>query len=327
MAIRSSMANVDASWGIVDLTAVSDEDADHELENISVDALRAQDAASRCLEQAMNLGSAQVPHDPRPISLWKQNLTESNKQTSTTAGDTTRASSRSKIQSAESEAANQSRRQTPGDASSPIASADLLQSNPVTLDSGLGESVSGTEDARSESRSLANTTSPPLKPIIAPITECKPALQRVRSEQRSSAKHQAMDDLIFSCKAQYVPSPPRKRMGGRPPKGISEKDPDRKRTRDGLDVISVFGASKKRRTVEGNILGTNRIVKDVKNQSPLRRSLGDISFLYCKHDETVAEVFEEVIYPILKTAVEDRKGLLSEDKLIEIAKTVSFMSL
>ena len=116
-------------------------------------------------------------------------------------------------------------------------------------------------------------------------------------------------------------------MGGRPPKGISEKDSDRKRTRDGLDVISVFGASKKRRTVEGNILGTNRIVKDVKNQSPLRRSLGDISSLYCKHDETVAEVFEEVIYPILKTAVEDRKGLLSEDKLIEIAKTVSFMSL
>ena len=318
------MANSTASWDIVDLTTASDEDVDRDLKNVKVAMPWAQDAASRRLEQAMSLESARSAHSSGRVLLSGQDLAESNQQDSTPAGNATRAFLQPKIQSVGSRIANQINRSTSRNLLSHSASSDLVQPSSVALDSGLGESVSGTEDARSESRSLGNTTSPPLKPVTAPVpddTEGTTALQSTRSEQYSFAELPKMHDCISSYQAQHVASTPKKR--GRLPKASSETRTCRKRTQDGIDDVSVFGDSKKRRITEGNVLDTSLAVKDVRSQSPFRRSLGDISSLYCNDDVTITDVLKEVIYPILKTAIEDRKGLLSKDKLIDIAKTVS----
>jgi len=80
----------------------------------------------------------------------------------------------------------------------------------------------------------------------------------------------------------------------------------------------------KRNKSEDSLWGLSSLAdKDVKRQKLSRKSLEDALFLSYSNDTTLAETLQEIIYPILEAAIEGRKGLLPEGKLISIAKTVS----
>ena len=315
------MAEPRASWDIVDLTGGSDDGVDHDFEKLRVAASKAQYSASRYMKQTTSLEVAYSSQSSR--TERSRHPTHVNKKRSNPAEDPVRALSKSQIPASESENAKL-KSNAFRDGFSPAASTDRLQPPRITVDSGLGESVSGTEESRPESQSPLRS-SPPQSDLntffAVGVTECPKALEASNSYPSSFEIPQASDDERPSCEMQHETSTLKKR--GRPFKNSSKINSYQKRKRDSIDDFSSLGAGKKRKRAEDALRCTPFAAKDVKRRRSLSKSLGDILFLYCDGDKNLGEFLKEICYPILKAAVEGRKGLLSEDKLIAVAKTVS----
>ena len=157
------MAKVGASRDIVDLTGESDHSVGQELENLRLAASRAQNAASRYLKHKMSLGSARNPQNYKSSSSLelKPDYFDSSKKTMTL--DHAVVISNLETHSQDSEDPRRSHDDEWLGHSSHTAGSDPLQPRPVAVDSGLGESVSGTEDSRPESHSPIMSQPPQLQ--------------------------------------------------------------------------------------------------------------------------------------------------------------------
>lgn len=315
------------SWDIVDLTGGSDDGVDHDFENLRVAASKAQHAASRYMKQTTSLEAAHSSQSSltERSRQHKRDSIDVNRKRSQAAEDPAKALSKSKIPALESENIKQAKSNASRDVRLPAASTDLLQPARIAVDSGLGESVSGTEESRPESQSPTRSSTPQLESNTFSAVDASEYPKPVKTSKsclNSSGIPQALNGEHPSSKMQLETSIPKKR--GRPFKSSSKTTSYQNRKRDSVDDFPSLGAGKKRKRAEDALGGTPLAVKYVKRRRSLSKSLGDMLSLYCDGDMNLEEFLEEIIYPSLKAAVEGRKGLLSEDKLIAIAKTVNF---
>lgn len=222
------MANTSASWDIVDLTAGTEQGVDPDFENIRVAASRAQHAASRYLEQTLGLESVHsVLGDRGSLSLQlKQDDIDLGRGTSGPAEDATRAFSVPEIQSSNPEYTQKSHTDVFQGVSSHVGHTGLPQPPPNAADSGLGESVSETEDSSSPLNSLfthIKTTDISIYSTEKRISTQhfqKPLLPQIAAvELQSSTRDQPQPNVTIPRKAGKSQYP-----GQRSPPDLSESD-------------------------------------------------------------------------------------------------------
>lgn len=153
-----SMANTSAFWDIVDLTVGTEQGVDTDVENLRVAASRAQHAASRYLEQAVGLESVTSVQGHRGSlsSQLKQDDVDLVRGTSGPAKAVTKAFFAQEIQLSNSVYKQNSHNDMPQGISWHVGDTGLPKPHPNAADSGLGESVSETEDSSSPINSLSS---------------------------------------------------------------------------------------------------------------------------------------------------------------------------
>ncbi len=197
------MAEVKSSWDIVDLTAGTENDVDLDVENLRAAASRAQNAASQYLEHTMSLESAHsAQYAPVYLSSpRKQDDIGLSRERSNSAEDTSRAFSAPEIGSSSSENVRKSHNKASQVIPPHVSNTSLAQPHSNAADSGLGESVSETEDSRPESPSPMNSLSPHGKTTDVAIFGGKKRTSAQQS-QKLSLLHDAAGELRTSMRDQ-----------------------------------------------------------------------------------------------------------------------------
>ena len=153
------MARASSDREIIDLTIASDHDADYGFENLRAAASRAQHAASRYLKHTMSLSLPHSSQDRGSSVSLEMKLERLIKNEKRPISHLLTASPNPKNDSLDIENTT-SHKDVLQDRGARIASSDSPRLPPTAIDSGLGESISETEDSRLASHSPVISLSP-----------------------------------------------------------------------------------------------------------------------------------------------------------------------